>query len=316
MITNFFIPELNNHDVQELWFQQDGATCHTARATIDLLKDTFGDRLISRFGPVNWPPRSCDLTPLDFFSVHCPPILETDGLILSTTVTKMNTKVVFSCESGRKLIGNEQAMCFPSGQWSAYPPICQTLCTCDSPFTLKPIMSLSQQRLQGFRTIVHLTSSTICPGPKGAGATFPSFVRSLEIANRNILQCMRASSFDIIQGPVVAPFEGGFPFWEEEKDCWGKVGAKFRYVLIQVPAKVSPIRMLSSTTRYPKPSSSDARMDTNYREGLSSSAWTADDGQALSPRATLSKKANTFPPAHLCVVNIGRKIKLGFLRQR
>ncbi|GFT99579.1 uncharacterized protein TNCV_114621 [Trichonephila clavipes] len=67
MITNFFISELNNHDVQELWFQQDGATCHTARATIDLLKDTFGDRLISRFGPVNWPPRSCDLTPLDYF---------------------------------------------------------------------------------------------------------------------------------------------------------------------------------------------------------------------------------------------------------
>ncbi|GFX61956.1 transposable element Tc3 transposase [Trichonephila clavipes] len=67
MITNFFIPELNNHDVQELWFQQDGATCHTARPTIDLLKDTFGDRLISRFGPVNWPPRSCDLTPLDYF---------------------------------------------------------------------------------------------------------------------------------------------------------------------------------------------------------------------------------------------------------
>ncbi|GFV65758.1 hypothetical protein TNCV_4153941 [Trichonephila clavipes] len=67
MMTNFFIPELNNHDVQELWFQQNGATCHTARATIDLLKDTFGDRLISRFGPVNWPPRSCDLTPLDHF---------------------------------------------------------------------------------------------------------------------------------------------------------------------------------------------------------------------------------------------------------
>ncbi|GFW77188.1 uncharacterized protein TNCV_2726181 [Trichonephila clavipes] len=67
MITNFIIFELNNHDVQELWFQQDGATCHRARATINLLKDTFGDRLISRFGPVNWPPRSCDLTPLDYF---------------------------------------------------------------------------------------------------------------------------------------------------------------------------------------------------------------------------------------------------------
>ncbi|GFU61714.1 uncharacterized protein TNCV_4611921 [Trichonephila clavipes] len=53
MITNFFIPELNNHNAKELRFQQDGATCHTARATIDLLKDTLGDRLISRFGPVN-----------------------------------------------------------------------------------------------------------------------------------------------------------------------------------------------------------------------------------------------------------------------
>ncbi|GFV73060.1 DUF4817 domain-containing protein [Trichonephila clavipes] len=53
MITNFFIPELKNHDVQELWFKQDGATCHTARTTIDLLKDAFGDRLILRFGPVN-----------------------------------------------------------------------------------------------------------------------------------------------------------------------------------------------------------------------------------------------------------------------
>ncbi|GFV39868.1 putative transposable element [Trichonephila clavipes] len=67
MITNFFIPELSNHDVQELWFQQDGATCHTARVTIDLLKDRFDDCLISRFGPLNWPPRSCDLTPLDYF---------------------------------------------------------------------------------------------------------------------------------------------------------------------------------------------------------------------------------------------------------
>ncbi|GFU43644.1 putative DD41D transposase [Trichonephila clavipes] len=57
----------NDEGHNELWFQQDGATCHTARVTIDLLKNTFGDRLISRFGPVNWPQRSCDLTPLDYF---------------------------------------------------------------------------------------------------------------------------------------------------------------------------------------------------------------------------------------------------------
>ncbi|GFV72010.1 uncharacterized protein TNCV_2459431 [Trichonephila clavipes] len=61
------ISKADIHQKNELWFQQDGATCHTARATIDLLKDTFGDRLISRFGPVNWPPRSSDLTPLDYF---------------------------------------------------------------------------------------------------------------------------------------------------------------------------------------------------------------------------------------------------------
>ncbi|GFT70242.1 putative transposable element [Trichonephila clavipes] len=59
--------EVEEEVCPELWFQQDSATCHTAHATIDLLKDTFGDRLISHFGPVNWPPRSCDLTPLDYF---------------------------------------------------------------------------------------------------------------------------------------------------------------------------------------------------------------------------------------------------------
>ncbi|GFW05477.1 hypothetical protein TNCV_436581 [Trichonephila clavipes] len=47
--------------------QQDGATCHAARATIDLLKDTFGDRLISRVWTCELASRSCDLTTLDYF---------------------------------------------------------------------------------------------------------------------------------------------------------------------------------------------------------------------------------------------------------
>jgi hypothetical protein len=50
-----------------MWFQQDGASCHTAGQTIELLNSKFGERVISRNGPVNWPPRSCNLTPLDFF---------------------------------------------------------------------------------------------------------------------------------------------------------------------------------------------------------------------------------------------------------
>ena len=48
-------------------FQQDGATCHTAKATIDLLNEKFSGRLISRNTNFGWPPRSCDLTPMDFF---------------------------------------------------------------------------------------------------------------------------------------------------------------------------------------------------------------------------------------------------------
>ena len=56
-------PNLDN-----IWFQQDGATCHTANATLNLLRPIFENRIISKRGDVNWPPRSCDLTPLDYFS--------------------------------------------------------------------------------------------------------------------------------------------------------------------------------------------------------------------------------------------------------
>ena len=38
-----------------MWFQQDGATCHTTRANMALLQETFPGRVIS-----------CDLTLLDF----------------------------------------------------------------------------------------------------------------------------------------------------------------------------------------------------------------------------------------------------------
>ena len=49
------------------WFQQDGATPHTANESIDLVKSVFGNRTVGRRLAVNWPPRSPDLTPLDFF---------------------------------------------------------------------------------------------------------------------------------------------------------------------------------------------------------------------------------------------------------
>lgn len=67
MLTEFLWPELDNIDITEMWFQQDGAPCHTMNATIEVLHEKFGEWLISRKGFVNWPPRSCDLTPCDFF---------------------------------------------------------------------------------------------------------------------------------------------------------------------------------------------------------------------------------------------------------
>jgi len=44
-----------------------GAPCHTANATIDILLTVFENHIISRNADVNWPSRSCDLTPLDYF---------------------------------------------------------------------------------------------------------------------------------------------------------------------------------------------------------------------------------------------------------
>ena len=38
---------------------------------MDLLRGEFGEHFISRSGPVNGPPRSCDLTPLDNFLWVC-----------------------------------------------------------------------------------------------------------------------------------------------------------------------------------------------------------------------------------------------------
>lgn len=67
MIDDFFMPKMEELDMPDMWFQQDGATCHTARESMAKLRAAFGEQFISRFGPVNWPPRSCDLTPLDYF---------------------------------------------------------------------------------------------------------------------------------------------------------------------------------------------------------------------------------------------------------
>ena len=53
--------------IDRQWFMQDGATPHTANATLELLRQKFGDSVISRRTDIPWAAHSPDLNPLDFF---------------------------------------------------------------------------------------------------------------------------------------------------------------------------------------------------------------------------------------------------------
>jgi len=68
MINNFLEQEPRSRRInnQNVWFQQDGATVHTARAAMAVVRAMFPDRPISRCGDVPWPPRSTDLSMCDF----------------------------------------------------------------------------------------------------------------------------------------------------------------------------------------------------------------------------------------------------------
>lgn len=63
-----FMEELNMDERRNIIFQLDGAPIHYAAAVRGWLNDTFPERWIGRNSPlIHWPPRSPDLTPLDFF---------------------------------------------------------------------------------------------------------------------------------------------------------------------------------------------------------------------------------------------------------
>ena len=66
ILNGFLFPKVEEDDIEDIWFQQDGATCHTANVTIDLLRTVFENRIISRNSDANWPPQRCDLTSLEY----------------------------------------------------------------------------------------------------------------------------------------------------------------------------------------------------------------------------------------------------------
>lgn len=67
MLKSFLLPKLQSIDTENMLFQQDGASWHTKSTAIDILRNKFPDRVISRNGDINFPPRSCDLSPVDYF---------------------------------------------------------------------------------------------------------------------------------------------------------------------------------------------------------------------------------------------------------
>ncbi len=64
MLKEFLWPQVK---CKRMLFQQDGAPAHYALIVRDWLNEKFPDRWIGRRGPIEWPARSPDLSPCDFF---------------------------------------------------------------------------------------------------------------------------------------------------------------------------------------------------------------------------------------------------------
>lgn len=67
MMRRYVMPQIRKFGMEHYWFQQDGAPPHTSKFAIDKMKKWFPGRLISKHGDIDWPPRSPDLTPPDFY---------------------------------------------------------------------------------------------------------------------------------------------------------------------------------------------------------------------------------------------------------
>lgn len=55
------------YDEEKITYQHDGCPAHFSRNVTTYLNENYPNRWIGRGGPIAWPPRSPDLTPLDFF---------------------------------------------------------------------------------------------------------------------------------------------------------------------------------------------------------------------------------------------------------
>jgi hypothetical protein len=69
MLQNFITPELSHHgtELSTIWFQQDGTTAHTVRASFQVIPEMFPDHVMSLRSEHAWPVLSPDLSACDYF---------------------------------------------------------------------------------------------------------------------------------------------------------------------------------------------------------------------------------------------------------
>lgn len=90
---------------QNMWYMHDGAPPHFAIIVRNLLsrQDYFGRRWIGRGGPNEWPPRSPDLNPLDFFLWgHCKSLVYAQPV---NTVEELQQRIIAAFETIRNMNG-------------------------------------------------------------------------------------------------------------------------------------------------------------------------------------------------------------------
>lgn len=87
-------------DEEQLYFQQDGAPPHYVLPVREWLNDVFPNRWIGRRGPIEWPPRSPDMTPLDFFLWgHLKSVVYTPQ---PQSIAELRQRIIEECRSIRR----------------------------------------------------------------------------------------------------------------------------------------------------------------------------------------------------------------------
>ena len=95
------------HSRWHLWYQLDGASAHFTFPVCQWLDHHFPGKWIGRAGPVAWPARSSDLTPLHFFLWGCmkEKVYETEIASREELIAKINRTAM---EIWQYVLGNVQ----------------------------------------------------------------------------------------------------------------------------------------------------------------------------------------------------------------